>query len=321
MQTIIATEPSISSSYSDLLYVLGLVFGVPLTVEYLGNVWSCMVVKRFAEKGSFLGRLDWHTRFFSFLDFVVIVTFWVETGYETQEYETHITSGTSRVLKALRNLRLFRLVRIVEVFNTPHVKKAFRVLYRVLERKADDLYAALSVSFISLIFIATIMYLIEGREHKGFDSFQSIPVAMYWGVITITTIGYGDIYPKTSLGQAFCCFVGFYAVCIGSIPVGIIGSGYVEELENEREEARRLAAGQPSSGEVTERIVSLRELLGDLSSPTVLGSMHTSELETYHRLLKQSIGSVDDFLFQEALAHRPPFTGSAHETRMTAGIQ
>ena len=54
-------------------------------------------------------------QFFAFLDFVVIVTFWIETGYEIDEYGSNISSSTNRVLKALRNLRLFRLVRILEV--------------------------------------------------------------------------------------------------------------------------------------------------------------------------------------------------------------
>ena len=133
--------------------------------------------------------------------------------------------------------------------------------------------------------------------------------------------------------------MGFYAVCIGSIPVGIIGSGYVEELENQKEEDRRcsaltpytskrlvltsaarhrLEAGPPNPGDVREKVDSLRELLSDLSSPAVLRSMHMSELETYHRLLKQSIGNVDDFMFQEALAHRPSFGPSSHSA---SGIQ
>jgi len=141
---------------------------------------------------------------------------------------------------SFQTLRLVRLLRIFEVFESPRVKKAFKLLHRVATDKGEDILAALLVMFVSLVFIATVMYLVEGGSHhdEDLDSFQSIPVAMYWGVITLTTIGYGDIYPKTSLGMAICCFVGFFAVCIGSIPIGIIGAGYVEELERSRKEEK-----------------------------------------------------------------------------------
>lgn len=97
---------------------------------------------------------------------------------------------------------------------------------RVMVDKGEDIMASLIIMFIALVFIATLMYLVEGNNDKGFDSFESIPLSMYWGVITLTTIGYGDIYPRTTMGQVVCCFVGFFAVCIGGIPIGIIGAGY-----------------------------------------------------------------------------------------------
>jgi len=60
---------------------------------------------------------------------------------------------------------------------------------RVMQNKGEDILASLSIMFVSLIFIATIMYLVEGNHDTGFNSFESIPLSMYWGVITITTIG------------------------------------------------------------------------------------------------------------------------------------
>jgi len=155
--------------------------------------------------------------------------------------KNHDHDNSKKIVASFQTLRLVRLLRIFEVFESPRVKKAFKLLHRVATDKGEDILAALLVMFVSLVFIATVMYLVEGGSHhhdEDLDSFQSIPVAMYWGVITLTTIGYGDIYPKTSLGMAICCFVGFFAVCIGSIPIGIIGAGYVEELERSRKEEK-----------------------------------------------------------------------------------
>jgi len=118
------------------------------------------------------------------------------------------------------------------------------------------------------------MYLLEGDKSESMESFSSIPVAMYWGVITLTTIGYGDIYPTTTGGQVFTGFVAFYAVCIGSIPIGIIGAGYVEELAKWRREEkaaanreramvrRQVAARAPATAAVASSTVTLFLLLG-----------------------------------------------------------
>jgi len=75
------------------------------------------------------------------------------------------------------------------------------------------------------------MYLCEGNQPG--TKFTSIPQSMWWAMVTVTTIGYGDMYPETAIGQTLGAFISFVGVCVFALPVAILGAGFIEELEKE----------------------------------------------------------------------------------------
>ena len=248
---ILETDDYLYESCEVGLHVFAFIFAIVLTAEYALSVWSVPATAPFKGKPPMAARCRWATWSLPMVDLVVLVAFW------TNEYLRHVGKSKSAAAKyvgVFETLRLLRLLRIFDVFEGGRVQKATRLMARVVQNKGEDLLSAMITMFVSLIFIATAMYLVEGRQDDGegpIDNFSSIPISMYWGVITLTTIGYGDIYPRTTAGRVLCCFVGFFAVCVGSIPIGIIGAGYVEELERSRREEKlekyRLARGQGTS--------------------------------------------------------------------------
>lgn len=81
--------------------------------------------------------------------------------------------------------------------------------------------------------------------------FTSVPASMWWGIITITTIGYGDMYPTTTWGRILGAFVGFLGICVFALPVGILGAGFIEEVSKKDKEKAAIAEAQKlSNGEV-----------------------------------------------------------------------
>jgi voltage-gated potassium channel len=119
----------------------------------------------------------------------------------------------------LRVLRLFKMVRF---------SGAFEMIGAVMTRERRSLLACASVVAIILVLLATLAYLTE-REAQP-DKFGSIPAAMYWGLVTLTTVGYGDLAPITPLGR----IVGGVGVVLGvlcfAMPAGILASGFIEEV-------------------------------------------------------------------------------------------
>jgi voltage-gated potassium channel len=109
--------------------------------------------------------------------------------------------------------------------------ESIRLLWVVVERKRRDLFVSLSAAWVTLVLSATAMYFLERGAQP--EAFSSIPATLWWGVVTLTTVGYGDVYPVTVAGRAVGGLVAVVGVGLVALPAGIIGEGLVEAA-NER---------------------------------------------------------------------------------------
>jgi voltage-gated potassium channel len=99
---------------------------------------------------------------------------------------------------------------------------------RVLNKKKDDLILATVIGFFLLFLSASLMYFVESEAQP--DKFSNILDAMWWGIIPVTTVGYGDVYPITPLGKLFGGIITFIGIIIIALPIGIFSSGFEEEM-------------------------------------------------------------------------------------------
>lgn len=128
------------------------------------------------------------------------------------------------------SLRLFRLLRLLKM---GRYLESLQMLGRVARDRRDQLLGALLVVGILLVVSASMMYTVENEAQP--QVFSSIPMAMWWAVATLTTVGYGDIYPVTAVGRVLGAVMALLGVGVIAIPAGIIGSGFAEELARKRE--------------------------------------------------------------------------------------
>ncbi|OQW56847.1 MAG: hypothetical protein A4S17_13255 [Proteobacteria bacterium HN_bin10] len=142
---------------------------------------------------------------------------------------------TSALFPALRALRLFRL------FKLARYVPAFAIVGAAVRRAWAPLMAALCVAAAQLYIAAMMLYLIEGDSKP--QAFGSIARAMWWAVVTLTTVGYGDVYPETTWGRVAAGLVALAGVGIVAMPTGILASAFAEEFRerHEREQAARRA--------------------------------------------------------------------------------
>lgn len=134
-------------------------------------------------------------------------------------------------LAALRALRLFRL------FKLARYVPAFAIVGAAVKRAWAPLMAALCVAGAQLYVAAMMLYFIEGSSKP--ESFGSITRAMWWAIVTLTTVGYGDVYPETVLGRIAAGLVALAGIGIVAMPTGILASAFAEEFR-ERHEAKKL---------------------------------------------------------------------------------
>jgi voltage-gated potassium channel len=151
-----------------------------------------------------------------------------------------IGGASLRLLRALRLFRLFKLARYVP---------AFSIVGAAVRRAAPALFAALCVAAAQVYVAALMLYTIEGEDKP--QQFGSITRALWWAVVTLTTVGYGDVYPDTALGRIAAALVAIAGIGIVAMPTGILASAFAEEFRQRYEEqqaAKRRAMDTSRSG-------------------------------------------------------------------------
>lgn len=187
---------SLDAKFHELLYIGEWIITIFFSLEYIARIIS--VKKPFKYIFSFYGIVD-------FLSTIPL-------------YLSFILAGSSYLL-TVRALRLLRVFRILKV--TRYVGESNKLRRALLHSRAKILIFLFAVVIISII-AGTIMYLVEGEE----NGFASIPHGVYWCIVTLTTVGYGDIAPATPLGQFIASIIMIMGYGIIAVPTGIITSEY-----------------------------------------------------------------------------------------------
>lgn len=133
----------------------------------------------------------------------------------------------SSTLKLLRVARLIRMVRVIRVVKFVRYSKSIKILVRVFSESKESL---LAVGGFALAYILISGLIVFNVEPQSFDTYFD---AVYWATVSLTTVGYGDIYPITIVGRSVAMISSFFGIAIVALPAGIITAGYLKELENE----------------------------------------------------------------------------------------
>ena len=148
--------------------------------------------------------------------------------------------------KVLRVLRLMRALRVFRVLRAVRYSKSIRIIGAVLRRSKTELIA---VGTLAVAYILISALVIFNSEPDSFDDFFE---SVYWATVLLTTVGYGDIYPVTTIGRAIAMASSLFGIAIVALPAGIITAGYMKELEKERLEDEREEAEKQRQRDKTE---------------------------------------------------------------------
>ena len=135
-------------------------------------------------------------------------------------------------LKALRVIRFLRAMRVLRVLKASRYSRSVQIILRVLRRSKAALGAVCSLAAVYILVSALVMFNVEP------DSFGNLYDAIYWATVSLTTVGYGDLYPVTALGRAVAMLSSIFGIAVVALPAGIITAGYMEELQAARQEKK-----------------------------------------------------------------------------------
>lgn len=183
---------SIRGEYGALLYGLEWVFTVLFTLEYAVRIYVSKNPVRYIFS------------FFGIVDLLSILPTYLDLLFPGMHY--------LMLFRALRVLRIFRVLKMV------HFMGEANLLYRAVWASARKIVVFMTAVVTLVLILGSIMYLIEGPEH----GFTSIPKSVYWAIVTLTTVGYGDISPQTPLGQMFASVIMIIGYGVIAVPTGIV---------------------------------------------------------------------------------------------------
>ena len=214
LAVILESEQTISDDFHTSFWWFEVISTAIFTIEYLVRLWVCVEDERFRHPVH--GRLRYMLTPMAIIDLVAIMPFYLGLFIDASQVDARFVRG----------IRLFRLFRL---FKIGRYSQSITQLLGVFARKREELAITFFAVVLMLILSSSVIYLAEHKAQP--DKFSSIPAAMWWGVATLTTVGYGDIYPITALGKFFGSIIALLGVGIVALPAGIIASGFNEIMQ------------------------------------------------------------------------------------------
>ena len=185
------------------------------TIEYLLRMWVC--TENTSYRRPVAGRIKYFFTPFAIIDLIAIAPL----------YLPMLIPVDLIFLRALRFVRLLRLLKL------GRYSESIKLMGSVLKAKKEEISVAIAMSLILLLIASGLMYFIENPSQP--EKFSSIPASMWWGVVTMTTVGYGDLCPVTAAGKVLAGVIALLGISLFILPAGIIATGYAGEIQRRKD--------------------------------------------------------------------------------------
>ncbi|XP_075169432.1 KCNQ potassium channel isoform X2 [Haematobia irritans] len=213
-----------------ILFRMELLVVIWFTMEFFLRLWSSGCRSRYQ---GCVGRLKFVKRPFCIIDIITIVASVVVLGMGT--------SGQVFATSALRGLRFFQILRMVRMDRRGGT---WKLLGSVVYAHRQELITTMYIGFLGLIFASFLVYLMEKDVNDKFSNFAQ---ALWWGVITLCTVGYGDMVPETWQGKLIASFCALLGISFFALPAGILGSGFALKVQQQQRQKHMIRRRQPAA--------------------------------------------------------------------------
>lgn len=206
---VLETVPTLKTSYGALFLGIESAAAVVFTLEYALRLWSAPESAVFADLAPWRARLAWATTPYAVIDLLTVIPLYL-------------------TLAVTSDLRVFLLFRLVRFLKLARYSPGMRSLMAALQAERRALGASAIIIFGVVLVMATAMHIVEHEAQP--QHFGSIPQAMWWAVVTVSTVGYGDVVPITVAGKIIAGFAAVSGLLMLGLPVGIMATAFSEEI-------------------------------------------------------------------------------------------
>lgn len=217
---VVETEPTIVVGREPMFRLLEIMFGSVFLVEYLCRVWVAAESPRL--QGRRFPRLRYALTAAAIIDLLSILPALLA-----------LAIGGALVFRLVRALRILRLAKL------GRLSRAWRDIAEAVHSRRDELMLTLGLALMAILVASTLLYWAEGDAQP--DKFGSIPRSLWWAVVTLTTVGYGDVYPITPLGKFFAGVLAIAGIALMSLPTGIMAAAFSDAMQRRRDREAQLS--------------------------------------------------------------------------------
>ena len=233
LAVVLETVDDLNQKYAVLFYWIEIVSVTIFTVEYLLRLWVAPLSPKYSGR---FGRVRYALSLMAIIDLLAILPAFLPL----------ILTVDLRIIRILRIFRLFRL------FKMNRYVTSLNTLDDVVRSKKEELLVTVVMILMLLLLSSSMMYLFETEAQP--DKFPDIPSTLWWGVVTLTTVGYGDVFPITPIGKVFGGCIAFLGIGMFALPTGILASGFAEEIKKRRDAERVCPPCPHCGGDISEFI-------------------------------------------------------------------
>jgi voltage-gated potassium channel len=243
--TFMATVEPLHQRHEQAFFYFELFSVLVFTLEYLARVWSSIDQVEAGDTSPLRGRIKYMLSPIALVDLIAILPFYLS-------------------LYVVIDLRFLRVLRLIRLLKLTRYSPALGALLEVIRKESDALLAAFVVLLMMLVLSAGGIYLLENELQP--EAFGSMPDSLWWAIVTLTTVGYGDVVPVTPMGKMFGGVIGLIGIGMIALPAAIMASGFADNIHASRQKYNRYIQRFLKDGVIDEkerwRLEALRKELG-----------------------------------------------------------
>lgn len=257
---IISSEHDHYVQYKNAFIIFEIISLSLFCFEYLLRVWCCVEGDKYKDLTKFKARGKYMLTPMALIDLIAVLPFLIAMFFSI-------------------DLRTLRLIRILRFLKLTHYFKGFNIFITVIVKESKSIAATMMVMVFFIIIAASLMHSIEGKIQP--DSFGSIIQSLWWAVVTMTTVGYGDVVPITTVGKIISTFIILIGVVLVALPAAMLAARFSEELRERKEDLDIHIKGVLAGGYIDSEEYQILERLADKLE------IEPEELQRSITLLKQ----------------------------------
>lgn len=216
---VIADTFNLSADEKIILNYIEFISVITFTVEYLCRLWTADLL--YPGTNPVKARIKYIFSFMAFIDLFAILPFYIPFIIKID----------------LRVLRMLRIIRLLRVFKINRYTTALSAIGMVLKKKKNQLISSVLVCLLLMVIASVLMYSVEHDAQP--EAFENAFSALWWAVATLTTVGYGDIYPVTVFGKILSAVIAILGIGLVAVPTGIISAGFMGSIDHSDEDEEK----------------------------------------------------------------------------------